>query len=281
MFDDLSPSVQVDKRFGEEIQINYHPNNFTSECSLTKEMTVQEGCKDDWLKLSTFHYRGHNVAVPRKIFKLVRGEELCGVIVYSYPPPACYGRRLVLPRMSMQQINEQLSIISRVVVHPKYRSIGLGAKIIRETLPLVGTPYIEMIAVMAKYNPFAEKAGMEKIAQQESVSSVRNILQDLSALGLNLQLLGSEHYVSQKIESLGGEQFEQLKAAFIKNKHPRFKREFAASRHQPFGTTPEFIASIENADSIKIAKLVKLVGMLSQKKVYLFWSKIFEQGGKG
>ena len=130
-------------------------------------MKVEQGNIADWRKLSGFHYRGHNVAISRKIFRLIRGEELCGVIVYSYPPPACYGRRLVLPRITIQEMNKQLSIISRVVIHPKYRTVGLGAKLIRETLPLVGTPYVEMIAVMAKYNPFAEKAGMQKIAEQQ------------------------------------------------------------------------------------------------------------------
>ena len=64
--------------------------------------------------------------------------------------------------MTIQEMNKQLSIINRVVIHSKYRTIGLGAKVIRETLPLVGTPYVEMITVMAKYNPFAEKAGMQK-----------------------------------------------------------------------------------------------------------------------
>ena len=64
--------------------------------------------------------------------------------------------------MTIQEMNKQLSIINRVVVHPKYRSIGLGAKLIRETLPAVGTSYVELIAVMAKYSPFAEKGGMKK-----------------------------------------------------------------------------------------------------------------------
>ena len=50
----------------------------------------------------------------------------------------------------------------RVVVHPEYRTIGLGSKLVRETLAFAGTPYVEMVAVMAKYNPFAEKAGMQK-----------------------------------------------------------------------------------------------------------------------
>ena len=54
--------------------------------------------------------------------------ESCGLIVYCYPPPACYGRRLVLPRMTMQEMNRQLSTINRVVIHPKYRTVGLGAR---------------------------------------------------------------------------------------------------------------------------------------------------------
>ena len=57
------------------------------------------------------------------------------------------------------------------------------------------------------------------------------------------------------------------------NKHPRFKKEFAISRHQPFEKTTDYVKSIENADSAKLAKLIKLVGMLLQTKVYLFWQK--------
>lgn len=269
--EDLKPSVLVHKRFGEEIKIDYYPNTIASECSLIREMAIEEGTKDDWQKLCSFHYRGHNVAVPRKIFRLIRKDELCGVIVYSYPPPACYGRRLVLPRMTIQEMNQQLSIINRIVIHPKYRTVGLGAKLIRETLPLVGTPYVEMIAVMAKYSPFAEKAGMQKIAQQQSVESVSQVSKVLLELGFDLQLLGSERYVKSKLENLNPEQVRILKEAFIKNKHTRFKKEFAVSRHQPFGKTSDYVLLIRNADSTKLLKLVKLMGMLLQTKVYLFW----------
>ena len=268
---DLKPSVLVHKRFGEEIQINYFPSDSEAECSLIKEMKIEEGTREDWKKLSIFHYRGHGVSVPRKIFRLVRKDELCGVIVYTFPPPACYGRRLVLPKMTMQEINQQLSTINRVVIHPKYRTIGLGAKLIRETLPLVGTPYVEMIAVMAKYSPFAEKAGMQKIARQQSVESISAVSKALMELGFDIQLLGSEQYVRGKLETLKPEQVRKLKEAFIKNKHPRFKKEFAASRHQPFGKTSDYISCIQTACNSKIAKLVKLQAMLLQTKVYLFW----------
>ncbi|MEM4733625.1 MAG: hypothetical protein QXD70_03760 [Candidatus Bathyarchaeia archaeon] len=125
--EDLAPSVHIHKRFGKEIAVNYYPNKQAKECTLTKEMRVVEGTTEDWRRLACFHYRSHKIATPRKIFCLRRGEEFCGVIVYAYPPPTCFGRRLVLPKMSMKELNEKLSTITRVVVHPKYRSIGLGA----------------------------------------------------------------------------------------------------------------------------------------------------------
>jgi ABC-type ATPase with predicted acetyltransferase domain len=128
LFVDLSPSVHVHKRFGEEIEIKYYPNAHVAECSLIREMKVEAGTREDWQKLCVFHYRGHKTSVVHKIFWLVRGDELCGVIVYSYPPPACYGRRLVLPRMTMQELNRPFSTINRVVIHPKYRTVGLGAR---------------------------------------------------------------------------------------------------------------------------------------------------------
>ena len=160
-----------------------------------------------------------------------------------------------------------------MVIHPKYRTVGLGAKLIRETLPLAGTSYVEMIAVMAKYNPFAEKAGMQKIAEQKSVESVSEVSNALSELGFDLQLLGSERYVKEKLQGLSPAQLDKLKESLIKNKHPRFKKEFAVSRRQPYGKTSDYILSIQNAEMPKIVKLIKLVGILSQKKVYLFWKR--------
>ena len=204
----------------------------------------------------------------------MRKDELCGVIVYSYPPPACYGRRIVLPRMTMKEINQQLSTINRVVIHPKYRTIGLGAKLIRETLPRVGTPNVELIAVMAKYSSFAEKAGMQKIAEQQSIENVSKISKALIKLEFDLQLLGSQRYVLRKLEALTADQLLKLKETFLRNTHPRFKREFAVSRHQPFGKTSDYYKSVQEADLPKIAKLLKIVGILLQTKVYLFWKEI-------
>ena len=236
-------------------------------------MKVEEGNRQDWQKLCSFHYRGHKTSVVRKIFRLTRGKELCGVIVYTYPPPACFGRRMVLPRMSMQEINQQLSTINRIVIHPKYRTVGLGAKLIRESLPLVGTDFVELIAVMAKYSPFAEKAGMKRISQQTEVKSVVKISQTLSSLGFDVQLLGSQHYVKQKLDTLDTQQLCSVREVLLKNPQPRLKKEVTSSRHMPYGITADYVKYVEAADSEKLAKLIKTVALLLQTKVYLFWTK--------
>jgi ABC-type transport system involved in cytochrome c biogenesis ATPase subunit/GNAT superfamily N-acetyltransferase len=272
LFEDLNPSVQVHKRFGKEISVNYYGSRPAEECSLVREMMVEEGTTKDWQQLAGFHYRNHRIAAPRKIFCLRRGEELCGVVVYCYPPSASFGRRTVLPRMSMRQLNEKLSSISRVVVHPKYRTIGLGVKLVRETLLLTGTEFVEMSAVMAKYNPFAEKAGMKKVTEQKPGREALNISRILNDLGFNLQLLCSEKYVLFTLKNLKCQDRQALKRAFMKYRHPRFLKSF--SQHLPYGNHSLYEKWVMRASLEKLVQLVKICGFLMQTKVYLFWQNV-------
>ena len=69
--------------------------------------------------------------------------------------------------------------------------------------------------------------------------------------GFDMHLLGSERYVKAKLENLTSAQLTKVQEAFVKNSHPRFKKEFASSRHQPFGITSDYIKGIENAASEK------------------------------
>ena len=214
---------------------------------------------------------GYRTSARRKVFRLMRGDELCGVIVYTWPPPACYGRRMVLPKMTMQELNKNLSTINRVVIHPKYRTIGLGVRLIRETLALVGTHYVELIAVMAKYSPFAEKAGMHRVAVQEPWPGLVKLSEELSSLGFDLTLLGSQRYVMEKIQSLSKEEVERVREVFIRSPHPRFRQEVNGLRHLPWGPLAIYVAGVRGADLEKLARFVRIAGLLLQTKVYLFW----------
>jgi ABC-type lipoprotein export system ATPase subunit len=276
LLEDLAPDVLVRKRFGKEIDVTYIPGAGVSECSLVREMRVEEGSIEDWKKLCVFHYRGHRTSPRKKIFKLTRGEELCGVIVYTWPPPACYGRRMKLPKLTMREFNSCLSTINRVVIHPKYRTIGLGVKLIRETLPLAGTRYVELIAVMAKYSPFAVNAGMREVAVQEPSKDVLRIAEKLTDLGFDVQLLGSRQYVMHKLQGLTDEDVDALKEVFCRNSHPRLKKEVTRSgegRNLPWGCLEDYKRSVQEASLERVAGFIRIAGMLLQKKVYLFWDR--------
>ena len=128
-----------------------------------------------------------------------------------------------------------------------------------------------MITVMPKYNPFAERAGMQKVSVHEPAKEALGVAEVLKGFGFDVQLLGSQRYVRGKLEGLTAEQVSILKEAFKKNDNLRFRRELVALRHVPYGTTKLYREGIEILDLEHLAKLVRVVGVLLQTKVYLFW----------
>lgn len=268
LFEDLKPSVHIHKRFGKEITVNYYANGPARECSLTKEMHVEEGEISHYKQLSTFHYRSSHCPPPRKIFVLKRNSELCGVIVYSYPPPMCFGRSRVW-KGNFSQLQKEVSTISRVVVHPKYRSIGLGVKLVKETLAKAGTPFVETLAVMARYNPFFEKAGMQKIAESKPAKGVLWTLEKLRLLGFNPNMLASTEQNLLMIKRVGKTKIIKILEELSKREAPVRKRLIASGGAYP--THEEFRAKIRGFSEEDLAKALKKLSFLAQTKVYLFW----------
>jgi hypothetical protein len=122
---------------------------------------------------------------------------------------------------------------------------------------------------MAKYNPFAEKAGMQKIAEQPPPKEAVKIAETLHQLGFNTQLLGSEKYSSNKLQALSDKEVTKIREVFIKNSHARFMKYFFP--HQLFGKREMYTKEIRKANLERLAHLAKVCGFLMQTKVYLFW----------
>ncbi len=176
LVEDLGPDVLVVKRFGSSAEVRYDLPR-PEKCSLMKLLRIEKGTIDDYKALSEFHYRSHHPGMVRAIYRAVVGEELAGVIVYASPHPVLRPRNAALPflremmvregmRSYLRWINEHFVRISRVIVYPKFRGIGIAVELVRQTLPLEGRPYVEALAVMARYNPFFERAGMVRIAAE-------------------------------------------------------------------------------------------------------------------
>ncbi len=276
LFEDLSPNVHVHKRFGSEIQVQYSDNSLNRECSLVREMHVEEGSMEDYKKLAGFHYRGSRIVAPHKVFVLRREEELVGVIVYRYPPVRTYGRTKALGRaLSVDELNEKVTSISRVIVHPKYRTIGLGVKLVRETLPLAERPYVETTAVMARYNPFFERAGMEKIAETKPNEVILEAIEELRDLGFNPVFLASTKHNLQRLRnkpSVISKVREVLKFISKKGGGGIYRKRIAAAGGA-YIKDAEFCRRVESASLEKLARMLRVVAILAQTKVYLFWKR--------
>jgi ABC-type ATPase with predicted acetyltransferase domain len=140
LFEDLAPSIHIHKRFGKEISVQYYPNQPRKKCSLLEEMILEECSYEDWKKVAGFHYRSQWVAFMQKIFVLKRKDRLCGAIIYVHPMSAAPCRNRVLKIGNMKELNEKLSRVARVVVHPKYRAIGANAKLLHVLCHYVESP---------------------------------------------------------------------------------------------------------------------------------------------
>jgi len=273
LLEDLHPSVHIHKGLGKEIQIHYYPNEPARECSLAREMQIVGGTKQDWKTLEPWHYRQSKIPPVLKIYTLRRGEETAGVIVYSYPGVLCFGRKKAFGRrIPMAELNRDFALISRVVLHPKYRSIGLGIKLVKETLPLVNKPFVETVAVMARYNPFFERAGLKKVAESRPQPALVEAVEKLRQLGFNPLSLASERSNLLRLQELGPEGTEKCKQVLLGISESGYYKRLKAS-HQAYVKRSEFTKFLEKASPEDLAKVLRRLAIIMQTKVYLFWSK--------
>lgn len=195
LMEDFQPDILVEKGFERDVKVtnlDFKPKS----CSILDDVSIKKGSIEDYKKLSRFHYRtkdeNGSVGLGAKgYFKLLFDDELIGVIVYSgsylnlKPRNMVFGDRYIFTPGDYNKaklINEEIARISRVIIHPKFRGIGLGEFLVRETLRMVNAKVVEVLAVMAKYNPFFQKAGMVRVDYQRDETSIekkiRGFLED-------------------------------------------------------------------------------------------------------
>jgi len=275
--DDLAPSIFVRKGWGEEIEVEYRGGVEASCCTVAEGIRIREGTRDDYHRLAYLHYRAGGFPVPRCIYAMERQGEVIGVIVYSYPPVRVAGRRRAVGYSpGMDELNASWAVISRVIVHPKYRTIGLGNRLIRETLPIQGCDHVELIAVMAQYNPFAERAGMRLIQVSEPHGSVVKAIDDLQSLGFNPVLMTSESHNREQLEALEPDKHQELRAILLSISTVYYKRLSRAS--SAYVKRAEFGRWLEGQDAGSLARCLVTLSTLSQSKAYLYWAR---EAGRG
>jgi len=179
-------------------------------------------------------------------------------------------------RPYLKELNKEWTLISRVIVHPKYRTIGLGVKLIKDTLCLTGRRHVELIAVMAQYNPFAERAGMKKILVKEPTEKIVKAVDRLKALGFNPAMLASRKYNERRLANLPPGELTGVNEALLHVDTHYYRR--LARVHKPYLRKAEFKEWLCAADTQSLAWTLRILGILSQTKAYLYWCRDWAEG---
>ncbi len=233
--------------------------------SIYKSVEVVGGCLSDYNRLSRFHYRVGRLGPFVRIFSLQLGEDVrggfgdgvVGVIVYSMPSIGSELRNFATGglfrgydgRTRLRLINKNVVYITRVIIDPRFRGLGLASRLVRETMVQMGRPIVESAAVMGHVNPFFEKAGMRAFEGKKSVESVR-FIEALSSVGIEESELIDAGLVHKKINRLG-----RVKSGFIEKEVCKFIGKYGKRRRMP--------ASFERTEFV--------LSKLGPRPVYYVW----------
>lgn len=237
------------------------------ECSAVRDLVIEEGAIEDYRGLSGYHYRSGGCGAWEKIFALkgkgklgmrLRGKT-AGVIVYAMPTAGCEMRRIAtggkfcgFDRVTnLKLLNENVRCISRVIIEPRFRGLGLASRLVRETLPRAGVPIVEAMAVMGHVNPFFEKAGMRAFYGGESIKSTM-MKEAFGAVGIEEEELIDAEKVWAKIEAMG-----EKERRFIERRMAEFLSCYGRRRERIGKERLEFVLS-----------------KMTMKPVYYLWKKI-------
>lgn len=129
------------------------------------------GRRRDYVALERFHYRRGSPATFAAVWTIrhIPWPQPIAVAVLSYPTLCLHVRNRVLglagmdPADRFRFVNRHVRTISRVIVHPTFRSLGLAPLLVRHILNNAPTRYVEALAVMGRAHPFFQSAGMRRI----------------------------------------------------------------------------------------------------------------------
>ncbi|HJZ92078.1 MAG TPA: hypothetical protein VKE40_14480 [Gemmataceae bacterium] len=137
--------------------------------SFAGELRVEDGSVADWEYFARWHYRSHRLAFVKRVVLLKRRDEPIGICVLTAPAAALglrtryFGLTAPRSRVALSALNEQLWLLSRVVLHPTYRGAGLAAGFVREACRTCPVPWIETLTAMGHANPIFDRAGFVRV----------------------------------------------------------------------------------------------------------------------
>lgn len=262
--EDYNPDILIFKGFGYAAQVRYFETK-PRPISLEKEIRLDRDTREDYGVLEDFHHL-EDLGASQYLYKFSYRSEVVAVISYAMPFFQVSLRNHMFPefrgRYKADAVNRDIIRISRVIVHPKYRGIGVGAKIVRETMPLMDRRIVETIAAMPKYNPSFEKAGMMRAGTIPYNPEQEELLETLKTFGEpNPATLKSSKKAKQFLANLTDEQAATLTEALLNTTEA-----LAKQGYRGFNEALKILKQYERE-----GLLASLVELVPTERVYLYW----------
>jgi GNAT superfamily N-acetyltransferase len=185
------------------------------------------GSLADYRALAQFHYRSDwpgavidvlrmELPVPTVVGRFLnrRGDcQVVGVLVRSLPALSCRLRDIATnhrysrlpPRERAVMLNREVRCVSRVVIDPRMRGMGLAVQLVKHAIdhPLPGTLFTEALAAMGRVSPFFERAGMTRYERPvRSRADHARLIDALARVRIAPRMLVSRAMVSDRIAAL-------------------------------------------------------------------------------
>jgi hypothetical protein len=233
-------------------------------CSLDSNIEIAAGDLGDYEQLACYHYRADRPAGIKAIFTLRPRKplgSLCrkavGVIVYTMPLPCVDLRNLATNNLlkgfdrqtQLALINRNIRCLSRVIIEPRLRGIGLATRLVRETMPRMNVPIVEAVGVMPLVNPFLERAGMRVFMPRVRLEHVE-LVEALGLAGIEDNELIDPEAVQTKLDALS-----PSAAEFIEIRVRQFLKSHRSRRAMPPG----------------VERTRYLLGKLTERPAYHVW----------
>ena len=215
-------------------------------CSVTEKLKIAPGGRDDYNQLAHFHYRDSRLGPFAAIFAIkparplsagIDEKKTLGVIVYTMPSAALELRNTATgdffagfdKATRLALINKNVRCISRVIIEPRFRGLGLAARLVRETMPKIKLAIIEAMAVMGLVNPFFEKAGMKAFTAAEPARCVQ-LKEAFGMVGIEQNMLIDAKQMQRKLDRVTGPE-----ADFIEQQIKEFLQSYGKRRYMQKG----------------------------------------------
>lgn len=179
-----------------------------------ERITFEDGAADDLSSLARYHYHSGNPATRARMitaFDHVEGRRArlsrpVGVLVVSYPVLNAAWREQPFPgryhtrdrRADAKRLNAEVRTISRVIVEPRYRGIGIGAALVKRYLDNPLTPITEAVAAMGMFTGFFRAAGMIAYTVCPTPRDVR-LADAVATLGIEPWMLADPELIPARI----------------------------------------------------------------------------------